>query len=420
MQEDFLHYVWKMKLFSMSVLETTEGESILIYSTGDHSEHSGPDFTNAKIKIGDTVWAGNVEIHINSSDWQAHQHDNDRAYDNVILHVVFNHDKMVGDFPTLELKNIIPEELIHKYAFMMQTAAWIPCEKSINQVTEIIIRGWLSRLLTERIESKALKFEQRLMLNKNNWEETCYQLIARNFGSHVNADPFERVTRSLPFNLIRKHINQPMQVEALLFGQAGFLEANFRELYPHQLQAEYKFLQKKYALEPIRTLEWKFLRMRPANFPTIRMSQFANFISQHDILFSKILESNHLNEIRKLFNASAGAYWKEHYHFKKSAPVKSTHIGKSTIDLIIMNTIAPLMYLYGKQTGEMQYVQKSINLIEQLPPEKNNILDSWQKLNVKALHAGESQALMELKENYCNLKRCLDCNIGHQVLKKVI
>ncbi len=417
MQEDFLHYIWKMKLFSMSVLETTEGENIIIYNTGEHSQHAGPDFTNAKIKIGDTIWAGNVEIHINSSDWRLHNHQDDRAYDNVILHVVYNHDKQIGELPTLELKNIIPEDLIRRYKFMMQTAAWIPCERSIQNVASITVKSWLTRLLAERIEAKALKFEQRLMLNKNNWEETCYQLIARSFGSNVNADPFERVSRSLPYNLIRKHFNQPMQIEALLFGQAGFLEGNFREVYPHQLQAEYKFLRTKYQLEAIRPLEWKFLRMRPANFPTLRMSQFANFIARHDILFSKILDAQTNVEIRNLFHVSASPYWKEHYHFKKAAPVKSTAIGKATIELLLINTISPLLYLYGKQNSEPIFIQRAIDLIENMPAEKNAVISNWIRLGIHPAHAGDSQALLELKENYCGLKRCLDCGIGHQILK---
>lgn len=406
-----------MKLFNTSDLKTTDGEPLLIIHSGEHNFHSGPDFTNARIKLGDTIWAGNVEIHIRSCDWKIHKHVSDRAYDNVILHVVFEHDDTENKLPTLILKDRIDVKLISLYNFMMQTSAWIPCEKNIRFTDEIIIKNQLNRLLTERIEKKALNFEQRLLLNTNDWEETCYQLIARNLGTNVNAEPFERVARSLPYKTILKHINNPMQVEALLFGQAGFLEGNFRELYPNQLQSEYQFLKKKYQLEGIRPLEWKFLRMRPANFPTIRMSQFANFVAAKEKIFSAILELNDIKKIKKLFEVNAGDYWKEHYHFKKAVPIKSSALGADMINLILINTISPLLFLYGQKTGELQYITRAIDLLENLEPEHNNIIHKWESLGLKPKNAAESQALLELKKNYCENKRCLECAIGHKILK---
>jgi len=417
MNEAFIQYIWKMKLFNTSDLKTTDGEPLLIIHSGEHNFHSGPDFTNARIKLGDTIWAGNVEIHIRSCDWKIHKHVSDRAYDNVILHVVFEHDDTENKLPTLILKDRIDVKLISLYNFMMQTSAWIPCEKNIRFTDEIIIKNQLNRLLTERIEKKALNFEQRLLLNTNDWEETCYQLIARNLGTNVNAEPFERVARSLPYKTILKHINNPMQVEALLFGQAGFLEGNFRELYPNQLQSEYQFLKKKYQLEGIRPLEWKFLRMRPANFPTIRMSQFANFVAAKEKIFSAILELNDIKKIKKLFEVNAGDYWKEHYHFKKAVPIKSSALGADMINLILINTISPLLFLYGQKTGELQYITRAIDLLENLEPEHNNIIHKWESLGLKPKHAAESQALLELKKNYCENKRCLECAIGHKILK---
>ena len=239
---------------------------------------------------------------------------------------------------------------------------------------EIIIKKQLNRLLTERLEQKALHVENRYIVNNNDWEETCYQLIARSFGTNINADPFEGVARSLPYKIILKHLNQPKQIEAFLFGQAGFLESNFRELYPHQLQAEYKFLKTKYQLDGIRPLEWKFLRMRPANFPTIRMSQLASFLASHNRLFSSIINAQDSLAIKKLFQAEASAYWKEHYHFKKAASVKSATRGKDTIDLILINTIAPLLFLYGKKTGNEQFCIQAVDLLEHLEPENNTCL----------------------------------------------
>ncbi|MBC8047403.1 MAG: DUF2851 family protein, partial [Fimbriimonadaceae bacterium] len=302
----------------------------------------------------------------------------------------------------------------------MHTASWIPCEKSIRQVNEIVIKNQLSRMLAERLEEKALKYEQRLLINKNDWEETCYQLIARSFGTNVNADPFERVAQNLSFNTIRKHINNPMQIEALLFGQAGFLQSTFKEIYPHQLQSEYVYLQKKYQLEPIRKLEWKFLRLRPANFPTIRLSQFANFISQHDRIFQKILETKTYKQLQKLFCAEASAYWKEHYSFKKASSVKSAALGKNTIDLLLINTVAPLIYLYGQKTGNQKHIVHAIDMLENVAAEKNNITKGWNNLGIKTKSAAETQALLYLKKEYCTQKRCLECAVGNAVLQRNI
>ncbi len=406
-----------MKLFNASDLKTTDDEPLLIMHSGEHNFHSGPDFTNARIKIGDTTWAGNVEIHIRSSDWNVHKHMHDRAYDNVILHVVFYHDDVKSTLPTLILKERVDEALIKQYNLMMHTGAWIPCEKSIINIPEIIIKQQLNRLLTERIEKKALQFEQRLYANTNNWEETCYQLIARNLGSNINADPFERLARSLPYKTILKHIHNPIQIEALLFGQAGFLEGNFRELYPNHLQSEYRFLKPKYQLEGIRPLEWKFLRMRPANFPTVRMSQFANFIANQDKIFSHILAIQDIKTLQKLFQVQAGDYWKEHYHFKKAVAIKSAAIGKDMINLILINTISPLLFLYGQKTGDEQFIARAVYITENIEPEKNAIISKWEKLGITPQHAGESQALLELKKMYCENKRCLECAIGHKILK---
>lgn len=415
--EDFFQYIWKMKLFNTSSLMTTDGEAVVLFHNGEHNLHAGPDFTNARIRIGETVWAGNVELHIRSSDWHQHRHSGNRAYDNVILHVVYEDDAPEIPMATLVLKDHIDQHLLSGYAVMMQTAAWIPCEKNIRGVEPVIIKNQLSRLLHERLESKALQCEQRLMVNKGDWEETCYQMIARNFGTNVNADPFERVARSLPFRILLRHFNQPFQIEALLFGQAGFLEAGFRELYPNQLQSEYRFLRTKYELESIRSLEWKFLRMRPANFPTIRMSQFANFMSQHEKLFSVLLATTSIADLRSHFSVSAAHYWKEHYHFKKSAPVKSTLLGKDTVDLILMNTISPLFYLYGKMQGQPEMQTRAIEILENIPAETNSIIHHWKEIGVAVKHASDSQALLELKNRYCSNRRCLECTIGHRILR---
>lgn len=416
MQEAFIQFIWKMQLFTASSLTTTEGEQITIINRGEQNVHSGPDFTQARIRIGDTLWAGNVEIHIKSSGWIQHKHYKDRSYDNVILHVVYEHDMPHSEIPTLALKDRIDPNLLRSYAYLMETASWIPCEKRINTVPPIVIYQHLNRLLIERLEEKALKFEQRLRLNGNDWEETTYQLIARGFGTNVNADPFERVARSLPYKIILKHHDQPMQIEALLFGQAGLLEGNFKALYPHRLKAEYIFLRKKYDLEPIRALEWKFLRMRPANFPTIRMSQLAAFLANREKIFSQLIGIRSLKEVMHLFDVEASAYWQEHYHFRKATKKAAAAIGADFIHLQVINTFAPLLYLYGRLYGNDHLITHAVDLLEQTPPEQNTILRRWKDLGVFAKQAGHSQALLQLKQHHCVHKRCLECPIGYRIL----
>lgn len=416
MQEAFVQFIWKMQLFTASTLSTTDGEPISIIQRGELNTHSGPDFLHARIRIGETLWVGNVEIHLRSSGWLAHQHHTDRAYDNVILHVVYEHDMPHSDIPTLEIKNIIDPGLADRYTYLMQTASWIPCEKHIPQVPPIVIHKHLDRMLAERLEEKAMRFEQRLVLNNNDWEETCYQLIARGFGTNVNADPFERVARSLPLKTILRHHDQPTQIESLLFGQAGLLEGNFKSVYPHRLRAEYIFLRKKYGLEPIRALEWKFLRMRPANFPTIRLSQLAAFIAGREKVFSHMLEIRSAKEIATLFAVEASPFWQEHYHFKKATKKAPGGIGEDMIHLLIINTFAPLLFLYGKQTGESRFITRAVELLEQVPAEKNTIMRHWEAIGVHALHAGETQGLLHLKDTYCSHKRCLECPIGYRML----
>jgi hypothetical protein len=417
MTEAFLHYIWKMKLFSAVDLHTTDGDALIIISGGEQNMHAGPDFTNAKIKIGNTIWAGNVEIHVRSSDWKLHKHQLDDAYKNVILHVVYENEEIQPDIPTLELKSRIQESLYTRYNAMLLSTSWIPCDKHIKMVPAITVHTQLARMLADRLAEKAVRLEQRLLLNKNDWEETSYQLLARSFGTNVNADPFERLAQSLPFNLLRKHLNNPLQVEALLFGQAGFLQSSFKELYPHQLQSEYKHLQKKYSLIPVQKMEWKFLRLRPANFPTIRLSQFASFLTKHDRIFQGILDAATYKNLQVFFASEASAYWKEHYSFKKASQVRHASTGKTMINLIMINTIAPLMYLYGHKTGSQQYITRAIDLLEEIPPEKNHILASWNNLGLHASSAADSQALLYLKKEYCTNKKCLDCAIGNTILK---
>lgn len=416
--EDLLQYIWGMQLLDTQLLQTTAGESIQIIHPGQHNTNAGPDFLHAKIKIGDTIWAGSVEIHVHASDWKNHAHSINPAFKNVILHVVFENDGYETGIPLLELNGRIPRTFLKKYQTMMQTATWIPCEKHIQAFEQIKWKAWLQRLIAERLEQKALHIEERLHYNKNDWEETLYQLLARSFGLPVNAIPFEKTAQQIGLKILHRHRNNPVQIEALLFGQAGFLEGRFKELYPHQLQSEYRYLRNKYNLpDVLQAYEWKFSRMRPPAFPTIRMSQLAALLVKEDKLFDALVMQDDVKKLVSVFEVNPSDYWKEHFHFKKAAKVKVAGLGKSTIHILLINTIAPFKYLYGLRTGNQKLIEAAIGLLEKIPAEKNNIVEGWRRLERTAENASESQAMIHLKKEYCNARRCLQCHVGYFVLR---
>lgn len=424
--EDFLHYIWKFRLFGKSELQTTDGESIQIYSAGLHNSDSGPDFQNARIKIGETTWAGNVEIHISSSDWHKHNHTHDGAYKNVILHVVYRDDEPITlpdgrKLPTLELQSRVPDELYSRYhALMFGNQTIIPCEASIGTVDEFAMRTWLTRVLVERLEKRSKAVVAALEVNRGDWEETFYQFLAANFGFKTNALPFELLAKSLPQNILAKHKNNPMQIEALIFGQAGFLEGHLQDDYPNKLKEEYSFLCKKYKLTPIENHLWKFMRLRPQNFPTVRLAQFAALITKSNHLFSKVLDIRDVKALRELFtDISVNPYWEEHYRFDAPSKPAAKSLGAASIDILLLNTLALFLFSYGKQMQLEHFINRSLKLLESLPAEKNNIINDYGHLSVKVHTAFESQALLELRNNYCNFKKCLQCGIGNKILRLV-
>lgn len=399
MTEEFLHYIWKFRLFNNFNLKANTGETIEIIKPGEHNNHSGPDFLNAIVKIGETLWAGNVEIHINSSDWNKHKHSSDKAYNNVILHVVLNDDcttlRTSGEMiPAIELKSRIEPDLYFRYEDLINSKQWVSCSRSINQVDTMIINSWLSRLLVERLERKSESIIHALKLNQYNWQETFYQHLARSFGFKLNATPFELLARSLPLTYLGKHRNSLGQVEALIFGQAGMLEAEFKEDYPLYLQKEYIFLKHKYQLNAIDQHLWKFLRLRPASFPTIRLSQFAHLINRSESLFSRMLECSDPTDYDELFKVSASEYWQTHYIFGKSTSPSSKVLGKSSIDGILINTIAPFLFVYGSQKDEI-FREKALQLLESLQGENNSIIENWRKIGMITSSAFYTQALIE-------------------------
>ncbi len=423
MTESFLHYLWKMKLFDMQQLKTTDGETVTVINTGEHNTDAGPDFKNAKIKIGKTTWAGQVEIHVKASEWNQHNHQHDAAYNNVILHVVYESNtniknKKGTNVACIEVKELFDKNLFQRYQALQSAAQTIPCSKLISSVKEIIINTWLQRVLIERLEEKT-KFASNLLLqNKGDWEQTFYQLLARAFGTKLNADAFELTAKALPLQILAKNKKNKIILESLFLGCAGLLNDSFNDEYLQELKKEFSYQQNKYRLLPIEKHNWKFLRIRPASFPTLRLAQLAGLVHQSSHLFSKILASDEVNELKKLFKSETSDYWKTHYVPDKKVKQHNTSLSNSFIDLLLINTVIPIVFLYGKEKGDITIENKALNWLESIAPEKNFIITDWNNVGIKCKTAFDSQALIQLRKFYCDKKLCLNCAIGHSILKQ--
>ncbi len=419
MTEEFLTYIWKYGLFDRKSLISDTGEEIEVIALGEHNAHAGPDFVNAKIRIGDTLWAGNVELHLNASDWKKHRHQHDRAYDNVILHVVLKADQHTErtnatTIPTVELK--FDERLYANYAWLIGNKAWILCQNYIARIDTLLLQSWLSSVMVERLESKTNIIDSWLEKLQNNWEEVFYVQLARSFGFHLNAEPFERVARSLPLNILGWHKNNLFQLEALLFGQAGLLNNESKDAYESQLKAEYQHLRNKYNLKPVDSHLWKFMRLRPVNFPTVRLAQFAALIRHSTDLFRKITETEDLSSLVKLFSVTPSTYWDSHYKFGSVTSSRKKTLGAEASATLLINTVIPLVFLYGHKRGDEKMKVRAIELLSQLPAEKNAVITRWEKAGLKAESALDSQALLQLRSNYCQKKQCLRCMVGSRII----
>lgn len=401
---------------------TSGGESITVIHPGRLNNDAGPDFQEARIKIGDTLLVGHVEMHVNASDWYKHAHQHDAAYANVILHVVYNNDfseeGQLKHIPTLQLAGHIPTDIISRYTNFVARSEMLPCAGQISQVRDITKEAWLGRLLAERWEEKLVSWKELLDESKNDWRNLLYWRMAANFGFKVNADPFLMMARATPLNVFAKHANSLLQTEAILFGQAGLLSGNFKDEYPNTLQKEYNYLKAKYKLQPIAGHLWKFLRMRPANFPIIRIAQFAQLLHRSVHLFADIIEAHSPKEMYPLLDVEVSEYWQGHYVFDELSETKTKkRLGKASIENIVINTIAPIRFLYASKLGEQDKQETALQLLDALPPESNNIISRWSEIGWKPLHAAQSQALIQLYNNYCTPRRCLDCAIGHSLIK---
>lgn len=419
MTERLLHFIWQFRYFSRNELATINGEAVQVYSAGQYNTNQGPDFLDARISIQNTTWAGHVELHLKSSDWKKHKHQEDKNYDNVILHVVWEHDENSNSIPVLELKGRVPKSLLQRYGELMNTPFFIPCEKLISTVKAIIWRSWKDRLLAERLLRKAKGVGNMLDRNNYHWDEAFWWLLARNFGAKVNAAAFEELARGIPLKILAKHRTQLQQMEALLFGQAGLLnEKQQDDVYYKLLQREYKFLKEKYSLQPI-SQAVHFLRMRPGNFPTVRLAQLAVLIQRSDHLFSTIKDRALVKEVKALFDVTANDYWFYHYRFGETSGFKKKNLGTAMTDSIIINTVVPVLFAYGEYHKEEKSKDKALKWLEETAAESNSITQGFEQLGIENKNAFDSQALIELKNEYCNNKRCLECGVGNVLLKTV-
>ena len=421
MKEDFLHYLWKFRKFEVLNLRTAQDESLVIIKVGEYLELAGPDFFNAQIIIGNQKWAGNVEIHLKSSDWYLHGHEKNPAYENVILHVVWEHDTEIfrednTEIPVLILKNYVASETLNSYYSLVNPKSWISCEKEIARIDNFVFENWQERLFFERLERKS-KFVYDLLKETNqDWEAVLFCLLAKNFGLNTNGNTFLQIAKSIPFSFIRKESFEIENLEALLFGASGLLDADKQDVYFNDLKFRYFYLLNKYQLAKVHTDPLQFFKHRPDNFPTIRLSQLAGLYNRHQNLFSKIITLKSVKEVYELMNVSASPYWQNHYQFDKESPKKTKTLSKAFIDLIILNTIIPVQFAYSEKMGESVF-EDLIAFMKEVTPEKNSIIDKFDSFGVVSKNAFQTQSLLQLKNEFCNHKGCLRCAIGMELLK---
>ena len=439
MREEFLYYIWENRLNDKD-LKTTEGETVDIVVTGYRNTNSGPDFLEAKIQIGDKLWAGHVEIHVKTSDWNRHGHQSDKAYKNVILHVVYENDTQVNDIPTLELKGHFDESLFAQYQKLISSKNWIPCEKSIAKVPVFTRLSWLDRMAVERLESKSETVTKILEANQFDWEDALYKLLMRYFGLKVNNEAFETLSNILPFKTLLKHADNLTQIEAMLMGCAGFLEDDFTEEYPLLLKREFAVMKAKFNLITMPAERWRFMRMRPSNFPTIRLAQMAQLIHKNGCLFSKIREAKNGDEVKVLFDVEASVYWETHWRFNQRLPQCDSptsqksgavglsyhgsrktpkHLGDTTADVLIINAVAPLLFCYGKLHKNESVCETAIQFLEETEAEDNAIIRHYASCGITAQNAMQTQGLLHLYSYFCKRKRCIECRIGNVLLHKI-
>ncbi len=423
MKEDFLHYVWKFQKFCSGGITTTNHEPLHIISEGQHNQNSGPDFLNARLEIDGQVWAGNIEIHIKSSDWYAHGHEKDTAYDNVILHVVWEHDAEIfrkdgSVIPTLVLKRCVSKNTLERYTQLFsRQQKWINCETDFSGVEIFTVENWLERLYVERLEQKEKLILTELTKTNNHWEALLFRLLCKNFGLKVNGDSFLDIARSVDFSVVKKCSQNEFDLESLLMGQGGLLEEEREDVYYSELRNNYKYLKHKFGFNNDSVVAPKYFRLRPPNFPTIRLSQIASLYAENQNLFSAILSANTTSEFYSIFKVSASHYWDTHFNFGVSSITRKKGISKSFVDLLIINTIIPLKFCYSSQMGK-DATDEIFTLACGISSEANTIIKNFNSLTPVSKSAFQSQALLQLKNEYCDKNRCLQCAVGNSILNR--
>ena len=423
--EKLLYYLWEHRLLRHVEALTTDGQPIEVIDPGRRNEDAGPDFFNAKVRIGDRVWAGNVEMHLRASDWSAHHHDNDPAYDSVILHVVAEADRPVyrtNGEPLPQWVVPIPEPLKADYDYLTSQQDMLPCAGRLGELPPLFLTDWLTALALERLQQKSLRILDRLDERQGNWEEACYITLSRSMGLGINNDAFERLARSLPLIFLQKHADSLFQIEAFLFGQAGLLDpARYPDdAYYQRMVREYRFLQNKFSLQPINGDCWKFFRLRPANFPHQRIALLAQLIHRGFNLFSRILECADEKAVQELLDIRLEGYWERHYSFGAESPAQNKTLGRGAVRILIINCVAPLLYSYAARTGKEAYVERAMQMLETLPPEDNRIVRRVAQGGIEVKSALDSQAAIQLHTAYCEPHKCLYCRIGHRLLARTV
>lgn len=418
--EQLLHYIWKYKLYAANRLKTAAGEMIEVIDPGLLNSDAGPDFFNAKIKIGDKMWAGNIEIHRHADDWNKHGHHRDKAYNSVILHVVEDakddvYNEEGQKVPQMQLS--VSKKMCDEVAFLLLNDQSIPCAVKLSEVPSIYVKSWLNALLIERLERKTADIERHLQRYGNSWDEVFYVLLSRNFGFGLNADEFERLALSLPFSVVQKHADNLFQLEALLFGQADMLsDEPLKDDYHASLKNEYDFLKKKFSLTSLKEPFFKSLRVRPNAFPQVRIAQLASLLHQSARLLSNILSQDDFNQIRLLFHVNASEYWQTHYSFGNVSKKSSKYPGDTSLHIILINTVAPILFAYGKKNNIEKYGERAFHILESLKPERNRIVSDFRAAGISPQNASDTQSLIQLKKEYCDKRKCLYCGIGHRIL----
>lgn len=423
MREDLLHFIWKYRKLQLADLRTSNNESLSIIDSGLHNHLSGPDFFNAKVRIDNQLWAGNVEIHLNSSDWYLHRHEKDSNYDSVILHVVWSDDASIyrkdgSEIPTIALKNYISKTLLQSYQelFNKKQKTFINCEKNLDTTDTFVIQNWLERMYFERLENKSAFIFELLERSKNDWEQVLFTLLLKNFGLKINGEAFLSLSNHLEFATIRKLRLETQQLESVFYGMSHLLDdETILDFYHIKLKKEYEYLKRKFSLNNVGVMKPEFFKLRPPNFPTIRLSQIANLYGVHESIFDKVIKSDKIEELYVLFDVSASPYWNDHFTFGKSSKKSTKKLSKSFIDLLIINTILPLKFCYAKHFGN-DVNETIVKVITEIASEKNSIISSFKKHSLVSNNAKESQALIQLYNNYCTKNKCLDCAIGSSML----